>query len=100
MKRMTRNKKAKLVSRLKNGKEKHSDLARMFGISRQRVHQIAAKSNARMRKEIIKETRAKVASFIADHPDMPYAEVRRRFSVPQSLVSSALNLRLLLERDL
>jgi len=100
MKRMTRNKRAKLVSRLKNGKEKHSDLARIFGISRQRVHQIAAKSNACMRREIIKETRIAVARFIADHPSMPYAEVRRRFSVSQSLVASALNLRPLLERDL
>jgi len=92
MKRMTKGKKAKLVSRLKNGKEKHSDLARMFGISRQRVHQIAAKSNARMRREIIKETRITVASFIADHPTTPYAEVRRLFSVPQSLVTSALDM--------
>lgn len=89
MKRMSVDAKKNLVSRVLSGEENRASVAREFGITRQRVHQIASAVGATPRAAAIEQKRLEVAGLLIENPDQCLAQLCKEQQIPPSIVSSA-----------
>jgi len=89
MKRMSVDAKKNLVSRVLSGEENRASVAREFGITRQRVHQIASAVGATSRAAAIEQKRLEVAGLLIENPDQCLTQLCKEQQIPPSIVSSA-----------
>lgn len=67
----------KLHAQLRAGKSKHAELGRKYGISRQRVQQIAKVINAPTHATEIKKRRQKIIHDLRSYPDKSRSQIAR-----------------------
>jgi len=89
MRRLSVKEKARLVRKLKRGVEKHSSLAREFGLTRQRIGRICIEVGAPSRTEMLEKKRLEIAALLVRDPGQCLAQLARDEQVPGSLVQSA-----------
>jgi len=89
MRRLSVKERASLVRKLKRGVEKHSALAREFGLTRQRIGSICIQVGAPRRSEILEKKRLEIAALLIRDPGQCLAQLARDEHVSGSLVQSA-----------
>lgn len=89
MRRLSGKEKARLVRKLKRGDEKHSSLAREFGLTRQRIGSICIQVGAPRRTEMLEKKRLEIAALLVKDPGHCLAQLAREQQVSGSLVQSA-----------
>lgn len=89
MRRLSVKERARLVRKLKRGVEKHSSLAREFGLTRQRIGSIGIEVGAPSRTEMLEKKRLEIAALLVRDPEHCLAQLAREQQVSGSLVQSA-----------